>query len=174
MAGQILTADYLRSILHYDPLTGVFTWAAPRPKIRVGDVAGGRDEKGYIRIRIDGKKYRAHRLAWLYVYGEWPPQEIDHKDTIKSNNWIGNLRPANKVQNGQNRKVAHSNNKSGFLGVHKDRYSFVAEIRICGQQKYLGSFPTAEKAYAAYLDAKVKHHAYQTIVQTAPPDRSLD
>lgn len=73
-----ITAEELRQILHYDPETGIFTWAKPRPKIRVGNQAGYIDKKGYRYTEIDGKGYFIHRLAWLYMTGTWPGGQIDH------------------------------------------------------------------------------------------------
>lgn len=98
-----LTAEKLRHILHYDPETGVFTWmVSPRRRTKVGDEAGNRDYHGYVNITHEGTRYRAHRLAWLYMTGEWPADLVDHKDQNRSNNRWLNLRPATKAQNGQN------------------------------------------------------------------------
>lgn len=92
-----LTLSRLKKLLDYDPSSGIFHWKfiVFRSKMKVGDVAGGLDEKGYVRIRIDGIKYRAHRLAWFYVKGVWPSDTIDHKDRVRNNNRILNLREAN-------------------------------------------------------------------------------
>jgi len=75
-----LTAERLRAVLSYNPNTGLFTWIKPskfHPRMQ-GQVAGSVGTGGYIHIRVDGKKYRAHRLAWLYVYG-LPPYAISHE-----------------------------------------------------------------------------------------------
>ena len=87
MAKTDLTAERLREVLHYNPETGVFTRLKTEKNWRSGDIAGG-FRAGYIQIRVDGAKYSAHRLAWLYAYGVNPIDEIDHIDGNKSNNSI--------------------------------------------------------------------------------------
>lgn len=112
----MLTHEQLTEALAYDPETGVFTWASPRSKVQVGAVAGGATDRGYVKIRVNGRKYRAHRLAWLYVTGAWPEHEIDHKDGDKLNNRWANLREAQHVENMRNQKK-HVTNTSGRTGV---------------------------------------------------------
>lgn len=167
MAGQILTAEYLRSILHYDPLTGVFRWSAPRPKIRVGDVAGGIDADGYNRIRIDGRKYAAHRLAWFYMHGVWPPHDIDHRHGARSDNRLSELRPLTRLHNIQNQRSARINNKTGMLGVSPKGQRWAATIMFNYKKKHIGYFDTPEEAHAAYLAAKAVHHEFQTLIEKA-------
>ena len=89
-----LTAERLREVMSYDPETGVLTWrkkTGRKGRVVVGRAAGNYDPDGYICVRIDRKNYKAHRLAWLYVYGTWPDNRIDHIDGIKDNNAITNL-----------------------------------------------------------------------------------
>lgn len=164
MAKPIITAEQLRSVLHYDPDTGVFTWIVSRPKIRVGQVAGCLEGRGYRRICIDGRLYYAHRLAWLYVNGYWPSAEVDHKFGVRNDNRIGELREATHAQNCQNRRSARLDNKSGLLGVCNDRGRPVAKITLDYKSMHLGTFDTPEDAHAAYLCAKVDMHPYQTVV----------
>ena len=103
MATQILTVERLRELLHYDSDTGVFTWRVYRsPGAKKGDVAGCVNEGGYIATQVDRKHYLSHRLAWLYVYGAWPIDEIDHKDGNPANNHIANLRDVTRLTNSQN------------------------------------------------------------------------
>ena len=92
-----ITADELRSILHYNPLTGVFTRIRSAHPHRVGVVVGSVSH-GYILIGLLGKRYRAHRLAWLYVYGTWPKHDIDHINRNRSDNRICNLRDVTRQQ----------------------------------------------------------------------------
>jgi hypothetical protein len=95
-----LTAEYLRQLLSYDPDTGLFRWRVQLGfRGKVGAVAGTTHSKGYRQIRIDGRIYRAHRLAWLYIHGEWPSGGLDHIDGNPANNAIANLRPATQQQN---------------------------------------------------------------------------
>jgi hypothetical protein len=166
MAKADLTAQRLRELLHYNPDTGVFTrlvyrvWNAP-----VGPVKRKVMRGGHQLIGIDGEEYLAHRLAWLYIHGTWPGGELDHINGDPADNRFCNLRTIDKRGNGQNRRRANKNSKSGYLGVswRKEKKRWTARITIDGTYKSLGCFSTAEDAYAAYLDAKRKHHPYCTI-----------
>lgn len=175
-----LTAERLRELLHYDPDTGVFTRLVAsmagatrnRAVARVGDIAGGADLKGYVLINVDGRKYRAHRLAWLYVHGVWPPCNIDHRNGNCGDNHIKNLRAVTQGQNMQNRRRASKNNGCGFLGVSAEGGRFRASIKAAGKKKHLGYFDTPELAHAAYLEAKARLHPFQTLVP--PIQRKID
>lgn len=157
-----LTAARLRELLHYDPETGVFTNRVVRPRTVLGAVAGGHDSYGYITISVDVRRYLAHRLAWLYVYGEWPSKNLDHINGVRDDNRIANLREATQAQNLQNRAAA-SIGRSGVLGVGWDssRKKWVASIKHQGKARHLGRFSTVEGAQAAYLAAKAQLHTFQ-------------
>lgn len=148
-----LTAKRLREVLDYDPNSGLFRWIQPprvHPRIN-GYVAGG-CSTGYVLIKIDGKKYKAHRLAWLYVHDEWPPGDIEHINGSPLDNRIANLRVATNPQNQANR--ARDRGKDLPKGVrHIASGKFAARIRINGESKYLGTFLTPEEAESAYLCA---------------------
>src|SRR3990167_10880186 len=151
----MLTAERLRELLDYDPQTGVFIWLRSHSnQIKAGAVAGSPNERGYLRITIDGCSYRAHRLAWLYVYGEWPPGRLDHQDTISDHNWISNLRPATQSQNMGN-TCRGKNNTSGFKGVSwcKIKRLWRARIKVDYHERSLGYFTNAEDAHTAYCIA---------------------
>jgi hypothetical protein len=161
-----MDAARLRYLLDYDTETGLFVWAgrspAPNGKRAAGCAAGTLNNNGYVSIKIDQSSYKAHRLAWLWVTGEWPDGEIDHRNGVRSDNRFSNLRVASKSQNQQNRKL-NSNNKSGYAGVSwfADTGQWVANIMADGCQKYLGLFDTAEEASARYLEAKAALHTFQ-------------
>lgn len=160
MAGELLTtltAERLREVLDYDPLTGMFTWKVRRNKQSAGSIAGSPDRQGHIRIGIDGRDYAAHRLAWLYVHGEWPPNDIDHKDRIKGRNALANLRPGTRSQNNANSK-RRRDNLSGYKGVHFHKASglWLAHIRKDGKRTSLGYFSTAQQAHEAYMAAATR------------------
>lgn len=157
-----MTSDELRSLLHYDPDTGVFTWIAGKRKGTIAGKGGKRGYKGYWRIYIFGKDRPAHRLAWLYMTGDWPKEHIDHVNGIRDDNRFSNLREASAIENGQNYKMP-SHNRSGYMGVHflKAANRWVATIKVNRQQMYLGRFKTAEDASKAYLEAKAKFHHFQ-------------
>ncbi len=110
-------------------------------------------------IRIMGKRYYAHRLAWFYVHGEWPERDLDHEAGNTDDNRIEKIRPASYSQNGMNRK-RRSNNRSGFKGVswHEKKQKWVARIHVEGKQIFLGYFERVEEAAAAYKTAAVKYH----------------
>lgn len=168
----MLTAERLRELLHYDPATGIFIRRVARTNAPAGSVAGSKHSGGYLTIWIDGRARKLHRLAWLYVYGHWPAQQIDHRDGDRSNNRIANLREANRSQNSQNIKCAYSNNKSsGLLGVywHRQAQKWQAKIQIDGRSKSLGLYDNPSIAHMHYLNAKVRLHPFQTLVQTWPP-----
>lgn len=150
-----LTAKRLRSVLSYDPTTGVFRWLHDHCSVTAGDVAGSPEAKGYIRISVDGRRYKAHRLAWLYFYGAWPDNQVGHRSTDKSDNSIDNLRQAGNAQNCANASTP-KNNSIGLKGVGRSGRRFVAGIKINYRRAHLGSFDTPEEAAAAYDAAAVQ------------------
>lgn len=160
-----LTAEALRQSLHYSIVTGVFTRIASRRGFDKGTTAGSVTNDGRVAIRTGGKSYLAHRLAWLWVTGDWPKGVIDHENTNPlQNQWI-NLRDVTQSVNLQNQRKARRDNSCGFLGVHKSpcSKSFIANIRVLGRLQYLGSFATPEAAHAAYISAKRVMHPGCTI-----------
>ena len=160
-----LTAEYVRSFLNYDSKTGIFIWIAPRYGITVGKIAGSSHHSGYRTIRMNGKVYQQHRLAWLYITGKWPDGEIDHINCVRSDNRFANLRVVTKTINLQNRKRSRVDNKSGLLGVgyFAPNNKWRARIQVNGKQIYLGHHATKELAHAAYLEAKRRLHKGNTL-----------
>ena len=156
-----ITQKYLQSILEYRQQEGKFYWKIQKRGTRVGKKAGSIDRKaGYEQIGIDGKLYRSHRLAWIYVYGELPALEIDHINGIRSDNRIANLRDVPTQVNGQNRRGPNKNNTSSrLLGAYLHKGKYIAMIMVNRKSIYLGRFNTAELAHAAYCQAKSQ--AYQ-------------
>jgi hypothetical protein len=114
----------------------------------------------YVTIKVDAKRYLAHRLAWLYVHGEWPSRHLDHIDGDPSNNRIANLRDVSRSINMQNQLRARGDSLTGLLGVCKDTRKpwFYARITVHGKQINLGCFRTADAAHEAYLTAKRRLH----------------
>lgn len=159
-----LTQEALRSLLHYDSATGEFTWVRKshsKAKAKPGDIAGGLCCYGYVRIKIGKKSYKAHRLAWLYTYGEWPTEFIDHINGDRSDNRISNIRCASNAQNQQNRK-AGTNSSHGLLGVtwNNQANRWAARIMLNGKRKHIGYYGSAEEASHAYQEEKRKLHQY--------------
>lgn len=160
------THERVREVLSYDPETGVFTWLVrTSTRVRVGDVAGTPTSEGYWAIRLDHRLYKAHVLAWFWVSGAWPTQEIDHIDGDTLNNRFVNLRDEPKSVNQYNVVAPRCNNSSGYLGVspHRQTGKWMAQIRPPGaKRKYLGLFDTPEAAHAAYMQAKAELHGVET------------
>lgn len=154
-----LTCEELRRIIFYEPQTDCFTWrVATARRVKVGEPAGGKSE-GYMFIRIHGRLYRSHRLAWLYMTGQWPKNLIDHINGIGDDNRFVNLREATNAENQRNRKKK-KDNTSGFKGVCfvKSKRLWMASIRAQRKSINLGYFRAPEDAYAAYCAAAKKYH----------------
>jgi hypothetical protein len=151
---QNLTAERLRELLHYDPGTGEFTWlVSTSNRVRAGETAGTTDGR-YRQIKIDGRIYRSHQLAWLYVTGKWSSGHLDHINGDPSDNRLTNLRPATSSQNGANSRKG-VNNKSGFKGVswHAQNQRWRARIMVGRRQIFLGLFADPAAAHTAYITA---------------------
>jgi hypothetical protein len=141
----MLNQKTLKKYLNYDPETGVFKRKINSGKAKIGDVAGGINGSGYICIRINSVKYRAHRLAWLYVHGKFPDNQIDHINRIKTDNRIENLRDVTQSVNGRNKNLP-SNNTSGHIGVKWNKKQQAWRVAVC--QVHYGSFKSKLDAVA--------------------------
>jgi hypothetical protein len=136
-----LTHERLRERLFYDAGTGLFVWL--------------------VNIRVDGRLYQAHRLAWFYVHGKWPDGQIDHIDGNRKNNRIANLRDVPNRTNCQNRhRPPKSNRTSGLIGVsrHSQNNKWVASACLNGKSKYLGSYDSADAANAVAVEFRRTHY----------------
>jgi len=160
--------DRLRQILSYCPETGLFKWNATLSnRAKAGDVAGSPNTKGYISIKVEGKQYKAHRLAWYFVYGKDPgTNEIDHHDLDKGNNRIGNLRLATRKQNNENIPKP-KNNTSGFRGVsfQKGDGAWTAYIYHNKKRIHLGRFGDVEHAAMARKKAEAEFFTHHGITE---------
>lgn len=148
-----LAVTRLREVLDYDPATGVFTWKSTLSARRsAGATAGGSGCKGYWRISVDGRRYLAHRIAWAWMTGAWPTQDIDHIDGHRCNNRFCNLREASQVQNNGNSRL-RKDSTSGLKGVswHKRAKKWAAYAGGRGTRVHLGLFESREEAHEAYL-----------------------
>ena len=146
--------DRLLSKLSYDPDTGVFTRKVSAGNTSMGSIAGRPDTKGYLRVHLDGRDYRLHRLAWFYSYGVWPTDQIDHINGVTSDNRISNLRESNNVGNCLNQRKPRANNKLHAHGVHTMKKT--GRFRAVLQGNHLGCFATVDEASLYYQKAKQK------------------
>lgn len=156
----MITQKRLREALRYSPVVGVFEWRITGRRIRPGFLAGGVCRRsGYVKITVDGKTYPAHHLAWLYMTGQWPAHELDHKDGDKSNNAFNNLRPASDFQQSQNRRIPKSN-CSGVKGisVRPGKNPYYARFEHEGKVINVGRFPTLDEAKEAIEAARERVH----------------
>lgn len=152
-----LNQDRLKELLEYNGHD--FIWKVEKSsRIKIGDIAGCTNRRGYRLIKIDRKLYLAHRLVWLYVHGEFPPQFIDHINGDPSDNRIENLRSASASQNQRN-KGMQQNNTSGVTGVGWDapNNKWRVGIRAEGKDKTVGRFHLLSDAIAARKDAEIKY-----------------
>jgi hypothetical protein len=133
----MITQKYLKEIVHYDPDTGIFTWTINRKKVSAGAVAG-HNCNGYVSLSINNKNYRAHRLAFLYMTGEWPEFVVDHVNRIRSDNRWCNLRDVTQQVNSTN-KINHNNGVASKSVSKTNAGRFKAYL-------YLGTFATHEEA----------------------------
>lgn len=158
-----VSQEQLKEILSYDKNTGVFTWIARvANSVKIGDIAGTHDSKGYIQISIKSTLYLAHRLSWLYVNGSFPLENIDHINGIRDDNRLVNLRSVNQLENSKNTKIRFDN-KSGVIGVHlhKTTGKYLAYASHNKKMIHLGSFSNIEDAISARKEAEIKYNYHE-------------
>lgn len=153
----MLTQEELKRNLDFSPETGIFTWILSKKGTKIGDIAGS-NSRGYIRIRLNKKSYFSHRLAWLWVNGEFPKKQIDHIDKNKSNNRIINLREVSRSENACNVNPP-ANNTSGFKNVHLHKCGkYVVRIKRDSKTYNLGYYKTAEEANIIAIEGRRNIH----------------
>lgn len=158
---EVVTSYRLRELVLYDAATGVFINRITRGRGAIaGSVAGWKHCAGYLSIRIDGRAYLCHRLAWLYVRGVWPIDQIDHINGIRTDNRIANLRECSNAENCQNMRPHRDG--AGLLGASWEKRcgKWQSGIGIGGKRVHLGYYATREEAHAAYLQAKQERHNF--------------
>jgi hypothetical protein len=163
---MLITCERLKELLNYDPESGLFTRLTSNYRWKAGCVVGSFDRSksstaGYVKVFVDGKRYKAHRLAWLYMTGEWP-EDIDHTNHVRHDNRWCNLRSVDQSENTKNRTM-NKNNTSGFRGVHwyKPSGKWMAYINTSpGKRKNLGYFDSLIDAVATRLrgESQYRYH----------------
>ena len=160
----LISQELLKAKMHYDRETGVFTWLDVKinaTNVR-NKVAGTINGAGYVHMgfSVGGKYYKfsAHRLAWLYEYGEFPSGSLDHINHDRTDNRMTNLRIATQRENLRNQSM-YCNNTTGHTGVSfsKDRNKYYAQIKVNYKQKHLGSFENIEDAAKAVKEARAHY-----------------
>jgi len=153
-----LTQERLKELLSYDPETGVFRWKRAHRKIKVGDIAGSIHVTGYRQIKVDGQLHKAHRLAWLYIYGQLPKNQLDHKHGWREDCRLVELREATPLENARNCSI-RSDNTSGYKGVNwsKANQAWCARISLKRKRISMGHFSTAIEASRVYEEAAKKY-----------------
>jgi hypothetical protein len=137
---DILDAATVRALLDYDPATGIFRWAVKTSNRRAGTLAGTLGRDGYVIICIKKRTYRAHRLAWLHITGSWPENQIDHKNRVRNDNRLCNLRDCSGTVN-QHNSGLRSDNKSGLRGVsyNQKRQKWEVRMKLHGKLIHIGT-----------------------------------
>lgn len=155
------TFKRVREVLNYDKESGLFKrlLAPGKRQDLVGAQAGGKVGNGYVLVAVDGKQYYAHRLAWLFVHGRWPPQQIDHINGVRDDNRLCNLRLATAAQNNFNRR-GKTRKTSEYKGVywHSKAEKWTSSIQVKGKQIYLGIFVDPKLAHFEYIKAAKKYY----------------
>lgn len=145
----MVTRDRLMRLLDYDKETGKWTWRVGRGvAIKAGTEAGYCDLRGYRRIRIGSRQYRAHRLAWLYVHGYWPSDEIDHINHVPDDNRLLNLRDVAHRENGKNHRRRRDTKHVTGISWDEERSKWRAYINVDSKKRFFGSFGHVQKAIA--------------------------
>ena len=158
----MITQKELTEVIHYNPLTGIFTWLIDVSNIKAGSIAGSLDKgTGYIRIKLNNTQYLAHRLAWFYTYNVWPNQ-IDHEDHIKHHNWLLNLQDVTRLSNSRNLPL-RKDNTSGVMGVNwsKVKRKWQAYITVNCKDKHLGFFVDKFEAICTRKSAEIAYNFHK-------------
>lgn len=159
----MITQKELKEIVEYNEDTGIFTWKVDKGRAKKGDIAGSPHNNGYKQIRINKKLHLEHRLAWIYVYGKPPKNDIDHINGVRTDNSIKNLRECTRHQNLCNRTVKVKS-KSGIKNVcwHKQNQTWMVKIQVKGKHIHIGCFKDIELAELVAIEARIKYHGIYT------------
>jgi len=154
----VITQKEAKERLEYNAETGVLTWKKKGHGVSVGNQAGGVRSDGYVCIKLDYRGYLAHRIIWLWVYGEFPDGEIDHINHNREDNRLENLRVVSTQGNAKNRSRA-AINTSGVTGVswNKKEKKWMSYI----QRRRLGSYVDFFEAVCIRKSAEKKYNFHE-------------
>jgi len=155
-SSTVLDQELLKKLIHYDPLTGEFTHNITCGKVRNGALAGCKNSQGYNQIALVSVPYLAHRLAFLYMEGKVPENEVDHIKGVRFDNRWENLRKATREENMRN-ACKYSTNTTGVTGVYRSGTRYRAVLEINGKSKSFGTFTTMEEAAEARKQGEIKY-----------------
>lgn len=175
MANAHHTAEQIRERINYNPETGIITWRTIKgTKTKVGQIAGNVHAAGYTRVRIDDVMYKAHRLAWVWMTGNWPSGIVDHINRNNADNRFCNLRVVTHKQNIENNNGQGYRSRSGVKGVYWHNQSKKWRSQICHFQKviHIGLFNSIEEAQKARIAAELKYftHSPACALRDESPD----
>ena len=159
----------VREYFSYEPDTGIVRWKKMASSRALPGCEAGSITNGYRVIRLEGKNYSCHRVGFFLHYGRWPKGFLDHKNGIRHDNRIENLRECQQFENMQNlsAKASLVNKTSRFTGVtwNKRDKRFKAQIKVRGKKIFLGNFKDEESAHKAYIDGKARLHTFNPIAR---------
>lgn len=159
MVKDKLTQAELKELLEYNPDTGLWKWHTPKGSCKKGWFCGSRSIGGYLDIKIRGKSYRTHRLAFLFMEGAFPPDLVDHIDGDTANNKWHNLRHCSYSGNNRNTRLPNTNT-SGYKGVSRreGRSTWTVRLSVAGKTRNFGCYKDLELAALVAEEAREKYH----------------
>lgn len=155
-----ITQEQLKNMFDYDDEKGILIRKRDKYGREYNQPCGNKPtQHGYGALKINGRSYRVHRLIWLFHYGEFPSEFIDHIDGNKMNNRIDNLRTVSNQINNHNNKI-RTDNTSGYPNVywHKGTRKYQVRITVDGKENFIGLYATFSDAILAAMLAKIEHH----------------
>ena len=159
----MITQAMLKAVAIYDPNTGLFTRRVNASKAKAGTVMNHSRKDGYQTISLFGEKQLAHRMAWLYVHGTYPTNDLDHIDGNPTNNSFSNLREATRTENLQNMRHPRKNRSSPVNGVKwsKKRGKYCVQVVVDRKSYWGGYHESLDDAIEVLLELKEKHHPFR-------------
>lgn len=151
--------EVAREYLSYDSETGEISWLKQGSGVMRGMIAGTVTNRGYRRIKLEGRQFLAHRLAWALYFNEQPSSFIDHINGLRDDNRIINLRVVTRSQNNTNSAI-RKDSKTGVKGVRfmKRENKYAAIIKVNGRSEYIGYFDLLHDAAIAYANRAKEIH----------------
>lgn len=152
---KVMSLERVKELVSYDPETGFFTSRVSRGPARAGGQVGSKNDQGYILLSLDLGRFKASRVAWAIMTGEWPEVTVDHKNRKRDDNRWDNLRLATKRQNAANCVKLCSDLPKGVTLKGK---KFRSSIRNLDKMEHLGTFETAEEAHKVFVKRHIELH----------------